>query len=145
MNILFVCGGNTCRSPMAKVIFEQLHNREITSGKIKVDSAAYDVPSGHGASTGARNAIKKLYGTDLLQGHRTKKCNNDLIEWADAIVVMTKRMKYGIPPTRTKTLKEYARQTGDITDPFMQSDEVYLQCAREIKNLLEIAYWSMSA
>jgi protein-tyrosine phosphatase len=130
---------------MAKVIFEQLHKREISSGKIKVDSAAYDVPSDHAASLGATNAIRKLYGTDLLQGHRPKKCTNDLMEWADAIVVMTGRMKYGMPPAKTKTLREYAGQTGDIRDPFMQSDEVYLQCATEIKNLLEIAYWSMSA
>jgi len=126
---------------MAKVIFEQLHHREITDGKIKADSAAYDVAySGPGAAPGARNAIKELYGKDLLKEHRPKYCSKDLIEWADIIVVMTGRMKYGMPPAKTKTLKEYARDTGDISDPSGKSDEVYLRCAKEIKNLLEIAF-----
>jgi protein-tyrosine-phosphatase len=124
---------------MAKVIFEQLHSKEIAAGKISTDSAAYDTPSGPEASTGARNAIKKLFGQDLLQGHRPKKCNQDLMEWADVIVVMTGRMKNGMPPSKTKTLKEYAGGTGDISDPYMQSDTVYLQCTNEIKRLIEIA------
>ena len=140
MNILFVCGGNTCRSPMTKVIFEQIHSKEIAAGEIKTDSAAYDWPSNHEASIGARHAIKNLFGRDLLQGHVPKKLTKGLIEWADTILVMKGHMKKGMPPTKTKTLREYAGETGDIPDPWRQSDGVYLQCAKEIKRLLEIAF-----
>jgi protein-tyrosine-phosphatase len=139
-HVLFVCRGNTCRSPMAKVIFEQMHLQEITDGKINVDSAAYDGPPSSEASAGARNAILKLFGGDLLHTHVPKKLSKGLIEWADVIVVMTERMKKGMPPAKTRTLKEYARETGDISDPFMQGDEAYLQCANEIKRLIEIAF-----
>jgi len=144
MNILFICGGNTCRSPMAKVIFEQMHSKEIAAGKIKADSAAAYGHPGSAASTGTKNAIKTLFGQDLLQGHKSKKLGEDLKGWADVIAVMEGRMKDGMPPNKTKTLKEYAGETGDIPDPFGQSDEVYLQCAKEIKRLIEIAWPPLS-
>ncbi|MFC1938440.1 hypothetical protein ACFLWH_02150 [Chloroflexota bacterium] len=48
--ILLICGGNTCRSPMAKIILEvKLKN----TGKIDeflIDSSAYDYASSQGAS-----------------------------------------------------------------------------------------------
>jgi protein arginine phosphatase len=125
---------------MAKVIFEQLHLQQIADGKIKTDSAAYDGPPSNQASTGARNAIMKLFGQDLLRSHIPKKLSEDLTDWADIIVVMTERMKKGMPPAKTRTLKEYAGETGDISDPYMQGDEAYLQCANEIKRLIEIAF-----
>jgi putative endonuclease len=139
-NVLFVCRGNTCRSPMAKVIFEQMHLQEIAEGKINVDSAAYDGIPSNKASPGARKAINRLYGQDLLGAHVPKKLSKDLIDWADIIVVMTERMKKGLPAAKTRTLKEYAGETGDISDPYMQGDEAYLQCANEIKRLIEIAF-----
>jgi protein-tyrosine-phosphatase len=125
---------------MAKVIFEQVRSKEIAAGKIKADSAAYNAPSGNKASKGAINAIKTLFDQDLLQSHQSKKYNQVLTEWADVIVVMSGRMKDGMPPAKTKTLKEFAGETGDMPDPFGQSDEVYLQCAKEIKRLIEIAF-----
>ena len=125
---------------MAKVIFEQTHLQQIAEGKINVDSAAYDGPPSNEASTGARNAIIKLLGRDLLRTHVPKKLSKGLIEWADVIVVMTERMKRGMPPAKTRTLKEYAGETGDISDPYMQGDEAYLQCANEINRIIEIAF-----
>lgn len=41
---------------------------------------------------------------------------------------------------KTMTLKEYAGETGEISDPYMQCDEAYLQCANNIKRLIEIAF-----
>ena len=140
MNVLFICGGNTCRSPMAKVIFEQMHSKEIAAQKISADSAAFDTTTGPEASQGAKNAIKTIYGRDLLKRHTPKKLSPDLKKWADVIAVMAERMKNDMPPAKTKTLKEYAGESGDIPDPFGQSDEVYLKCAKEIKRLIEIAW-----
>ena len=129
---------------MAKVIFEHMHSKEIAAGKIKADSAATYGHSGSEASRGAKNAIKTLFGQNLLQGHKSKKCSQDLTAWADVIAVMEGSMKNGMPPTKSKTLKEYAVETGDIPDPFGQSDEVYLQCAKEIKRLIEVAWPPLS-
>ena len=40
VNILFVCLGNICRSPMAEAVFRHLINKESLQDIIKVDSAA---------------------------------------------------------------------------------------------------------
>ena len=49
--ILLVCAGNTCRSPMAKVILKQLLRQAGKAESYIVDSAAVKGPSGVGAST----------------------------------------------------------------------------------------------
>ncbi|MBI2854601.1 MAG: hypothetical protein HYX87_06760 [Chloroflexi bacterium] len=65
--VLFVCAGNTCRSPMAKVILEQLlRSRRGLARLVTVDSAAYDHPTATRASSGARRAIEGIFGADLL-------------------------------------------------------------------------------
>jgi len=53
------------------------------------------------------------------------------------ILVMEARMKTGLPPEKTYTLKEYAGRSGDVADPFGDSLEGYLDCAREISSALE--------
>ncbi|MFZ7942224.1 low molecular weight protein-tyrosine-phosphatase [Neobacillus sp. 19] len=40
INVLFVCLGNICRSPMAEAVFRDLLKKENLADKIKVDSAA---------------------------------------------------------------------------------------------------------
>ena len=112
--ILFVCGGNTCRSPMAKVILEQKLAALGELGGFEIDSAAYDGPTYAGASDNARDAIKKQFGQDLLASHKAKKLTPELAEKADLILVMGARMKKGLPPGKTWTLKEYAGGSGDI-------------------------------
>ncbi len=39
MNVLFVCLGNICRSPMAEAMFKQMVDEAGLNGKINVDSA----------------------------------------------------------------------------------------------------------
>lgn len=135
--ILFVCGGNTCRSPMAKVVLEQMLKAKGYLGRFEVESAAYDGPTYPGASNNAREAIKKLFGADLLATHKAKKLTPDLVEWADLILVMGARMKKGLPPSKTWMLKEFAGGSGDVADPFGGNLDVYLRCAREISGALE--------
>lgn len=121
---------------MAKVILEQ----KLTSlGEFgfEVDSAAYDGPTYARASDNARAAIKELFGQDLLASHHAKKLTPELAEKADLILVMGARMKNGLPPGKTWTLKEYAGGSGDVKDPFGGSLKVYLECASEISSDLD--------
>jgi protein-tyrosine-phosphatase len=135
--ILFVCGGNTCRSPMAKVILEKKLEKAGQSDAFIIDSAAYNYPTYPEASMGAREAIKKLIGEDLLVSHKAKKLTHDLVQQADLILVMETEMKKGLPQGKTWTLKEYAGGSGDIVDPFGGTLDVYLKYAKEISSLLE--------
>jgi protein-tyrosine-phosphatase len=135
--ILLICGGNTCRSPMAKVILEQKLQALGSLDRFEIDSAAYDGPTYPVASDNAREAIKKLFGQDLLASHKAKKLTPELIERADLILVMKTKMKKGLPHGKTWTLKEYAGGSGDVADPFGSSLESYLKCAYEISDALE--------
>ena len=135
--ILFVCGGNTCRSPMAKAIMvEKLKGRGLLD-KYEIDSAAYDGPTSSGASSNAKEAIKKLYGDDLLASHKAKKLTPELIAWADLILVTGARMKKGLSQEKTFTLRESAGELGDIADPFGGGLDIYLECAREMSDILD--------
>ena len=135
--ILFICGANTCRSPMAKVILEEKLKNTGKIDEFLIDSSAYGYPTYQGASTNAREAIKQLFGEDLLASHKAKKLTPPLVVKADLILVMEKSMKAGLPQDRTWTLKEYAGGTGDIADPFGGNIDTYLKCAEEISSFLE--------
>jgi len=135
--VLFVCGGNTCRSPLAKVILEQKLKARGQLNRFQVDSAAYDGPTHQWASINARRAVRILYGDDLLASHTAKRLTPDMIEQADLILVMEARMKSGLPPEKTWTLKEYGGGSGDVPDLFGDDLNGYLDCAHEISSALE--------
>lgn len=136
-NILILCGGNTCRSPVSRVILEQKLKKLGKLDKFDVDSAAYDSPTFAGASENARAAIKQLFGQDLLASHKSKKLTPELAGKADLILVMGARMKQGLPQGKTWILKEYAGGSGDVIDPFGSSLQAYLDCASDISKALD--------
>lgn len=132
MRILFLCSGNTCRSPMAKVIMEQGLKIAGRLDRFEIDSAAYDSLTSNCASKEAREVIRLKYGEDLLASHRPKRVTPVLLQWADLILVMTGRIKKGLPPDRVFTLKEFAGDNGDVVDPIGQGLGAYLTLAAEI-------------
>ena len=135
--ILFVCSGNTCRSPMAKVILENKLKGMAKLGQFTVQSAACYTPTYTEASFYAREAIKTLYGHDLLAAHKPKSLTPELTEKADLILVMTRAMKYSLPPAKTYSVKEYGGGSGDIMDPFDGDFNCYLECAKELSEAVD--------
>ncbi len=133
--ILIVCGGNTCRSPMAKVILEQMLKSEGLEKQFKVDSAAYGEPSGTSAHPNAQQVIKELYGIDLLASHIPKKLTKAMVDEADLIIVMEDYMKANLPANKVIVL--------EISDPFNSNKEIYKACADAIKQSFEnVDVWS---
>lgn len=102
-----------------------------------INSAAYDGPTYPTASPDAREVIKKLFGQDLLASHKSKKLTPELAKEADLLLVMTARMKRGLPPGKMWTLKEYAGSSGDVADPFGRGLDAYLKGAAEISSLMD--------
>jgi protein-tyrosine-phosphatase len=85
-NILFVCTGNTCRSPLAEIVTRQALE-ERGWDHVRVDSAGTSAVWGAPASEGSLYAAE-LSGLDL-SGHRSQPLTYDLIENADIILGMT--------------------------------------------------------
>lgn len=84
-NLLFVCTGNTCRSPLAEAIASAaIRQREW------VNAAA--ASAGTGAAPGAQASedavrVAAEHGLDL-EGHRARLLTPELLEWADIVLTM---------------------------------------------------------
>lgn len=129
MNILFVCTGNTCRSPMAAVLMNKI---ALERGlDIRIDSAGIFASNGAAASSCAIEAMRE-YGIDLSE-HRSKKITAELMEASDLILTMTteQKMLFG-GNSRVYTLLEYAGTEGEISDPYGYDIETYKSVAEQI-------------
>lgn len=137
MNILFVCTGNTCRSPMAAALFNKIATEKELD--VRIESAGIFAEEGAPASAEAI-VVMKGYGIDLL-GHHAQPLNTELIEKSDIILTMTTAHKMLLQqsvPDKVFTVMEYAGLDGDISDPFGCDVEEYKECADELYNTLLI-------
>ncbi|HWP98369.1 MAG TPA: low molecular weight protein arginine phosphatase [Syntrophomonadaceae bacterium] len=145
MRILFVCSGNTCRSPMAQALLQKiLEDRQDKQGGkcIEVSSAGMGAFPGQSPS---REAVETMRHYDVdLSYHRSRVLDLSILSQADWILTMTRsqcnslREKYPALRMRIFTMMEFAGQeAGDIEDPFGRSLEIYQACAVQIVTLVE--------
>lgn len=134
--ILFVCTGNTCRSPMAEALFNHLAKTE----GINAISKSAGICAGGVASKNSVAVIKEL-SLDI-ENRAAVQLDSGLVEWADLILTMSVSHKMVIDDAfgtddKTKTLGEFSGAGGDVADPYGCDENVYRKCRDQIYEMVK--------
>jgi protein-tyrosine phosphatase len=143
--IVFVCTGNTCRSPLAEALCKKLLAERLGCAVADLPKRGYQVLSaglsamnGDAAASAAVEVAREL-GADLTE-HRSRRLTHDLLTAADHLLTMTQGHLRALAPycgggvARPRLLSP---QGLDVPDPIGSDEEVYRDCAREIARYLE--------
>lgn len=139
MKIMFVCTGNTCRSPMAEAAAKAIFPKE----GYEIISRGISVFESTPASENAQKAVAEG-GLDLSQ-HMSKQISEEDIKTSDVIFTMTNPHKQMLSAVCNRfnkpifTLAEFTGNAEDISDPYGGSLEVYEKCFGQITKYVKEA------
>jgi protein-tyrosine-phosphatase/tRNA A37 threonylcarbamoyladenosine synthetase subunit TsaC/SUA5/YrdC len=142
--VLFVCTGNTCRSPLAEGLAKRMLADRLGCDVGDLPRRGFWLLSagtaawGGGAATPEAADVAAEFGVDL-RGHQSRPVNPQLLLAADDVIVMTQGHaaalvhQYGeyAPPVRLLC------DDADLEDPIGASLDVYRACAETIRRHLQ--------
>lgn len=143
MIVLFVCTGNTCRSPMAETLFRKLVDERFPELRrselppLYVGSAGISAFPGATASEQA-HAVMQQRGLSLVD-HQSRPLTERAVEMADRIYTMTRSHRDAILhrlPQHAAKVELLSPDGEDVSDPFGGPQPVYAACADQIEAML---------
>lgn len=140
-NLLFVCTGNTCRSPMAEAVARSELVRRGWS-HVRVGSAGISAHPGDAASEHALRVAERR-GLALGQ-HRSRSLSPELVDWADLVLGMSPSHLQVIArlggAEKAALLGEFAAGEGGggatVPDPFGGDEAAYESTIEELERLV---------
>lgn len=135
-NILVVCVGNICRSPMAEYLIKKAYPN------LNVYSAGIAGMIGHSADEKAQHCMR-LIGIDM-SGHIAQKLNAELIKKSDLILVMSsnqlKHVEQTWPFAKGKTFRLGHWQGKNVPDPYQHDQAFFDETSQLIQSC--VADWT---
>jgi len=140
--LIFVCTGNTCRSPMAEVIYKNLE----TDSERKVISRGLVVLFSEPINPKADIVLKNHnleFGSHVTKGLKTSDIDNNTL-----ILTMTADQKRKVIDTyelanNIATIKEFAGESGDVIDPYGGTLVDYEDCFIEIARVVKKTFYKL--
>jgi len=138
--IVFVCTGNTCRSPMAEALMRQrIAGRLKCSVEELEDRDVMIMSAGIAASSGGRASPESVQlmqerGIDI-SNHESQPLSERLVRFADLILTMTRGHREAIVaqwPDASARTKVICRDNTDVSDPIGGPIDRYRRCADQI-------------
>jgi len=135
VKILFVCSGNTCRSPVAAFIAKKYSTKNIS---VKSAGINIKIPNSP-LSENMDKIIQNKYNKEFL--HQSSQISENMIYWADIILVMEKEHKDMVIKNgglyKTFLLSNYDNENNEIPDPWEKDLNFYKKTFNIIKNSVE--------
>ena len=131
MKILFVCSGNSCRSPMAAAYFNHLCRQNGIVG-VSASSAGTSAEEGRPASAGACGVMDAL-GLSL-KDHCSRHLSAELLAESDYVYVMTAnhlktlQKEHKAEAGKAKLLMSLTPVPEDVADPYGGDADDYTAC-----------------
>lgn len=141
--VLFVCSGNTCRSPMAAAIANHLI-RERGLAVASTEAPIHAESAGTGASRGMPQTPEGVQALRDLgvapEAHASRPLTRELLDEADAVFVMTpqhRRAALELAPDLADRVHTLDPDGGMIPDPIGMAQSVYNETAQRLRALIE--------
>ena len=148
--VLFICTGNTCRSPMAAALYNDMVRREVCTAcadgvsSCAAFSAGLYANEGEPISADAVTALREAHvapisGNDYT-AHRARTVTRAMIEEADEVIAisashaMELMMRFPEHVGKIKTLAM------NVADPYGRGIEAYRECLMQLRYCLQLLW-----